>query len=122
MPRATLISVGNYILVFREVSNQISEKQQRTCAHPGVRKFSLSENFCERTKRMISCTIKLLPTNYHRIKYVRERVFTSAYFPCRDDIKDSVLLRENTGQRKPVFSHILYIVYARTFWSNNNLM
>ena len=54
-------------------------------------------------------SIKLLPPNYHRIKYARERVFTSAYFPCRDDIKDSVLLRENTGQRKPVFLHILYM-------------
>ena len=28
-------------------------------------------------------------------------------FPCKDRIKDSVLVRENTGQRKTVFWHIL---------------
>ena len=37
---------------------------------------------------------------YHCIKYGRIRFFTDSYL-------DSVLLRENAGQWKPVFSHIL---------------
>ena len=32
--------------------------------------------------------------------------------PYDDRVYDYVLLRENTGQRKPVFSHILRSVFA----------
>ena len=39
---------------------------------------------------------------------MREYVFSlTRIFPYKDRIEDSVLIRENTGQWKPVFSHIL---------------
>ena len=49
----------------------------------------------------------------HSIKYVEIQVFADP------DSPDSVFLRENTGQLKPVFSHILYgdIFYAVLFAS-----
>ena len=40
----------------------------------------------------------------HCIKYARIRVFTGPYSPVQGD---SVLIRRNTGQWKPIFSHIL---------------
>ena len=42
------------------------------------------------------------PYQHHRIIYVKIRVFNDLYSPA-----DFVLIRENTGQWKPVFSHIL---------------
>ena len=39
--------------------------------------------------------------------YARIRVFTDPYSPYTDRIVGSVLIRENKGQWKPVFSHIL---------------
>ena len=39
---------------------------------------------------------------------MREYGFSmSRMFPCKDKIVDFVLIQENTGQRKPVFSQIL---------------
>ena len=37
--------------------------------------------------------------------------------PYVDRIYDSVLIRENTGQWKPVFPHILCSACRKTFWS-----
>ena len=37
-------------------------------------------------------------------------------FPYKDRTVDSVLIRENTGQWKPVFSHILCSVIKQLFW------
>ena len=42
----------------------------------------------------------------HYIKYARIRVFTDPHSPA-----DSVLMRESTGQWKPVFWHILCSEY-----------
>ena len=42
------------------------------------------------------------------------QVFSNLYFPFKDRIYDSVLIRENTGQRKPVFCHLLRSVILCT--------
>ena len=46
-------------------------------------------------------------------KYARIRVFTDPYFlPYKDRIVDSLLIRENTGSWKAVFSHILCSAFS----------
>ena len=52
-----------------------------------------------------------ITNGYHYIKYARIRVFTDRYSPVKDRIIDSAYIRENTGQWKPIFSHILCNVW-----------
>ena len=39
-------------------------------------------------------------------------------FPYKDRIVDSVLIREYTSQRKPVFWHVLHSAYWKKYWKS----
>ena len=43
----------------------------------------------------------------YSVKYARIRDFPDSIFPYKDKIYDSVLTRENMGQRRLAFCHIL---------------
>ena len=65
---------------------------------------------------------------YHCVKYARIQVFSDPYFPVFSRIRTESSIRENTGQRKSVFWHILrkvwsskgFITVMRSSLSQNN--
>ena len=66
--------------------------------------MKMSQNYAEPLRKLSKNTnLPFLEFAYYEVycvKYARIRVFSDPYFP-------DVLVRENTGQRKPVFCHIL---------------
>ena len=66
---------------------------------------------CNGINGSLLCLLESFLTDRHCIKYARIPVFTDPYSSVY-----SVLIRENTGQWKSVFSHILCSEKAKTFF------
>ena len=51
--------------------------------------------------------------NNYCVNNAKIRVFYDPFFPYKDRIVDSVLIRENTDRRKPILCHILQTDWPR---------
>ena len=70
--------------------------------------FNPSNVFLYKSAWWVNCLLSSLAMAQITLHKIWEkRVFTDRILPYKDRIYDSVLIRENAGQCKPVFSHIL---------------
>ena len=68
---------------------------------------SQTKFICVKKKRYALCILSIVffEQKIHLVKYARERVFSNPYFLV---LQILFLIGDNTGQRRPVFSHILH--------------
>ena len=86
---------------------------------PGVFLTFLNEANCPKSQTKITrvkrklyalciSSIAIFEQRIQYAKYAGIRFSLTRIFLCNGKIVNSVLIRENTGHRKPVFSHILH--------------
>ena len=97
------------IEIKREKRVQIIEKQLKRLTH--------QQQLLKATSMLLSFFINYNQCNkYHCVKCARIRVFSYQYFPYKDKIYDSFLIRENTVRQNLISG----IFYAVTIFSLNS--